>query len=131
LLNAKDGSLKQLRKDVCSRHEPVTSLLEDGVLVVEEWALIEFENHHIKNHTNAAINTSLTQKEKTTYLNIIGGLLELMLGETPAGNKQSVFKDNTAIINALLAHHDGKQGISKRTLESKFAAAKRSLDSDP
>jgi hypothetical protein len=91
LLNAKDGSLKQLRKDVCSRHEPVTSLLEDGVLVVEEWALIEFENHHIKNHTNAAINTSLTQKEKTTYLNIIGGLLELMLGETPAGNKQSVF----------------------------------------
>jgi hypothetical protein len=66
-------------------------------------------------------------KAETTYLNIIGGLLDLMLGTTPNGNRQSVYESQSAIISALLAHHGGKQGISDRTLEEKFAAAKRSL----
>ena len=66
-------------------------------------------------------------RAETTYLNIIGGLLTLMLGKSPAGKAQSVFDNQTAIIAALLGHHDGKPGISARTLEEKFAAAKRSL----
>jgi hypothetical protein len=51
-----------------------------------------------------------------------------MLGETPSGKKQSVFNNNTAIIDGLLARHNGRRGISKRTLEEKFAEAKRSLN---
>jgi hypothetical protein len=50
-----------------------------------------------------------------------------MLGKTPAGKAQSVFKDQAAIIAALLARHEGKPGISQRTLEDKFAASRRSL----
>lgn len=75
----------------------------------------------------------LASRAETTYLNIIGGLLALMLGKSPAGKPQSVFNDQTAIISALLAHYgEGseqktKQGITKRTLEEKFAAANRSL----
>jgi len=67
------------------------------------------------------------ERAETTYLNIIGGLMGLMLGKSPGGNAQSVFDNQAAIIAALLAHHDGKPGISARTLEDKFAAAKRSL----
>jgi len=67
-------------------------------------------------------------RAETTYQNIIGGLLGLMLGKTPAGKAQSVFESQSAIISALLAHHDGKPGISSRTLEEKFAEAKRSLN---
>ncbi len=69
----------------------------------------------------------LTPKAETTYLNIIGGLLALMLGKSPAGKAQSVFDNQAAIISALLAHHANKPGIAQRTLEEKFAAAKRSL----
>lgn len=68
-----------------------------------------------------------SDRAETTYLNIIGALMALMLGETPAGKPQSVFKNQVAIINALLVHHADKPGISERTLQEKFAAAKRSL----
>lgn len=67
------------------------------------------------------------ERAETTYLNIIGALLALMLGKSPAGKPQSLFENQGAIISAMLAHHEGKPGISPRTLEDKFAAAKRSL----
>ena len=67
------------------------------------------------------------ERAETTYLNIIGAMLALMLGSTPAGRPQSVFDNQAAVIAALLNHHEGKPGISVRTLEEKFAAAKRSL----
>lgn len=74
-------------------------------------------------------NVAPGERSETTYLNIVGGLLGLLLGKTPAGKAQSVFESQAAIISALLGYHDGKPGISARTLEDKFAAAKRSLES--
>jgi hypothetical protein len=71
--------------------------------------------------------SKIGEKAEATYLNIIGGLIGLMLGKTPAGKTQSVFDTQTAIVDALTATYSGKQGISKRTLEEKFAAAKRSI----
>lgn len=66
-------------------------------------------------------------RAETTYLNIIGGLLGLMLGKTPAGVAQSVFQNQASVISAMLAHHSGKPGISDTTLEQKFAEANRSI----
>lgn len=67
------------------------------------------------------------ERAETTYLNIIGAMLTLMLGKSPNGQAYSVLDNQSAIIAALLGHHEGKPGISARTLEEKFAAAKRSL----
>lgn len=69
------------------------------------------------------------ERAETTYLNIIGGLLGLLLGQSPNGKPYSSFASQAAVISTLLAHHDGKPGISARTLEDKLAAAKRSLGS--
>lgn len=69
-------------------------------------------------------------RERQTLLNILAGLLGLMLGKTPAGKSQSVFGSQAAIIEALLAHYEGKSGITKRTLEEKFAQAKRGFGAD-
>ncbi len=66
-------------------------------------------------------------RAETTYLNIIGALLALMLGKSPAGKPQSVFDNQAAIISAMLGHYQSTPGIAARTLEEKFAAAKRSL----
>lgn len=68
-------------------------------------------------------------RAETTYLNIIGGLLGLLIGKSPAGNPQSVFESQASIISAMLAHHSGKPGISDTTLQAKFAEAKRSIQS--
>lgn len=70
------------------------------------------------------------ERAATTYENIIGGLLGLMLGTSPAGVPQSVFKNQSAIITTMLACYQDTPGISLRTLEEKFAAARRSLESN-
>lgn len=60
----------------------------------------------------------LTTRERTNLLNIIGALLGLN------GTKE------TAIIAELLEKYPNTQGIKKRTLEEKFAEAKRVLGSN-
>ncbi len=71
---------------------------------------------------------ALRPRSEGTYLNIVGGLLGLLLGKSPAGKPFSSFGTTESIVSALLAHHSGRPGMSERTLRAKFAAAKRHLD---
>ena len=68
---------------------------------------------------------------ESTYLNVIGGLLTLLLGQSPSGKRYSSFETTDSIISALLAHYPGQPGISERTLWAKFTAAKRHVNTDP
>jgi hypothetical protein len=70
----------------------------------------------------------LGQRAESTYLTIVGALVDLMLNKTPGGNPQSVFANQAAIIDALVASYGNKNGIAKSTLEGKFAAARRHLN---
>jgi hypothetical protein len=90
--------------------------------------LDRFRVAHLSQANHEAAD-SLGERAETTYLNIIGGLLALMLSKSPAGMAQSVFDSQAAIISELLAHYENKPGIAKRTLEEKFAEANRSLKS--
>lgn len=58
-----------------------------------------------------------SERAETTYLNIIGALLDLILGKSPVGQDHSVFNNQSAIIQSLLGYHEGKPGIAARTLE--------------
>jgi len=98
----------------------------------EEWAksIIAERNALLgeRDSLRAMVDKVNTTTE-TTYLNIIGGLLSLMLGKSPKGEKLSVYESQSAIISAMLAYHEGKPGIAARTMEDKFAAANRSIKS--
>lgn len=126
-----DALLEQYRKDREAflkrppSYYPAGGLPQDAVWVVRTAALRDFERGLADEASKN--EKGLSRREETTLLNIAGGLLGLVLGKTPSGKAQSVFKDQTAVIEALLAHHAGKPGIAKRTLEAKLAAAKRSL----
>jgi len=79
---------------------------------------------------DAAVRSSgISPRAETTFLNVIGAMLELMLGQSPAGIAYSNFKTQAAVVSALIAHHNGKMGISERTLNGKFAKAKQVLHS--
>lgn len=67
-------------------------------------------------------------RAETTYLNIIGAMVELFLMKTPAGKAHSVFTSRASVIDQLVASFGDKPGISKRGLEEKFADARKSLD---
>ncbi|GAD24680.1 hypothetical protein [Acidovorax sp. MR-S7] len=68
-------------------------------------------------------------RSETTYLNIVGGLLTLLLGKSPSGVPYSSFETLEAVVTALVAHYGEKPGISERTLWAKLSAAKRHLAS--
>ncbi|EIF29938.1 hypothetical protein BCh11DRAFT_05398 [Burkholderia sp. Ch1-1] len=74
-------------------------------------------------------SNALGPRSESTYLNIVGGLLTLLLGKSPGGVPYSSFETLESVINALVAHYGDHAGISERTLWSKFAAAKRHLQS--
>lgn len=71
----------------------------------------------------------ISERAEATYLNIIGGMLDLMLGHSPSGTPYSSFKTQEAVVTALVAHHSGAMGIAERTLNGKFATARRRLRS--
>ena len=70
---------------------------------------------------SAAITKPLNGRQTTTFLNIIGALLELIHSPRPGRDSEA------SVIRELLDNYSEKPGISKRTLEDKFADAKRSL----
>ncbi len=69
----------------------------------------------------------LSERSELTYQNIIGALLSLFLDQSPAGKPLSVFKSQSAIVDAVIACYCDIPGLSKRTLDEKFAAANRSI----
>lgn len=87
---------------------------------------LEVENSSLKDMVGNDVS-SINSRAETTYLNIIGGLLDIMLGTSPSGKKLSVYENQSKVISALLSHHEGKPGISARTLDQKFSAANKSL----
>lgn len=89
----------------------------------------KLEQRNVEYQQLQHINNSDTfsRRSKTTLLNITGGLIGLMLGKTPAGRDQSIYINQSAIIEALVTQYPNIPGISKRTLEEKFALAKNSL----
>lgn len=92
----------------------------------KELEALKGENASLRQIVDRASNNTDLRSE-TTYLNIIGGLLNLMLGTSHGGQKQSVFENQGAIISAMLAHFEGMPGISVRTLEGKFSEANKSF----
>ncbi|WAH60994.1 hypothetical protein LZ023_16410 [Pseudomonas silvicola] len=67
--------------------------------------------------------------ESTLYVLqvIIGSMLELIVGKSPSGQSRSVYKTQTAFVDAIVEHYSHLPGISKRTLDRKFAAARQRL----
>lgn len=71
----------------------------------------------------------VSDRSKTTYLNVIGSLLHLLLGSSSSGKPYSDFRSQEAIIDAIHGNFPDKRfGLGKRTLEQKFALAKKSLE---
>ncbi|MDR2128026.1 MAG: hypothetical protein LBP52_03025 [Burkholderiaceae bacterium] len=77
----------------------------------------------------ACAQCPISDRAESTYLNIIGGMLDLMLGQSPSGVAYSRFRTQEAIVSALIAHHGSAMGIAERTLNGKFASARKKLRS--
>jgi len=75
----------------------------------------------------ACAQCPISDRAEATYLHIIGTMLELMLGQSPSGTPYSSFNSQESIATAMIAHHGELMGITDRTLQAKFAQARRKL----
>ena len=85
------------------------------------------EKHNPENAANKVQQDTLGGRERTTYENIIGGLLSLMLGQNDNGDPLSSYRSQAEIITDLVDRFPTANGISKSNLESKFADANRAI----
>lgn len=69
----------------------------------------------------------LGDHSKASYLNVIGALVEIMLSSSGTGRRHSIFDNQASIVDSITAHYEGVRGLSKRSLDEKFAAGRRSL----
>lgn len=69
----------------------------------------------------------LSDHSKASFLNVIGALVDIMLGSSTAGRRHSIFDSQASIVDSITAHYGGITGLSKRSLDEKFAAGRRSL----
>ena len=107
----------------CDLDPPVVVNVEHLCLLHEEMTRLErdvFSDNGAKASVSPA-GEPISPRERTTYLNIIGAMLELL--QTPRPGRIS----DAAVIRELEENYKDKPGIRERTLQDKFAAAKRSL----
>jgi hypothetical protein len=103
---------------------------------VRSWESLnaQLQTLHIEHQTRLAKDKQAQEpgpRSESTYLSIVGALLGLLLGKSPGGAPYSSFHTIESVIDAVLAHHNGRPGFSERTLWTKFSQAKRHLASTP
>lgn len=83
----------------------------------------------LKNLASHREQQDVNRRERMTYNNIIGALVEIILGKHPQITLNPHFKSEAALINWLSEKYEGFAGLSQRSLQAKFADAKRGLGS--
>jgi hypothetical protein len=73
------------------------------------------------------VPNKLNPKAETTYLHLIGVLLDYIKGEVPSVDPHPSFTTEAAMIALIDEKYNGYSGLKKRNLEDKFAQAKKKM----
>ena len=90
--------------------------------------IFHMENEILRLKAKDIDEKPITEKQRSSYLNIIAALLGLLLGKSSSGVAYSQFSSQQSIIDSIQANYGEKNGLSKRNLEDKFSKAKRNLE---
>ncbi|QDH68620.1 protein kinase [Pseudomonas azotoformans] len=93
--------------------------------VMAELAAAGLERENLRSLADTA--KEISGQSKAGYLNVIGALVNTLLGSSESGRRHSIFDSQASIVDSITAHYSEVPGLSKRSLDEKFAAARRSL----
>ncbi|WJD72186.1 hypothetical protein QQ994_10100 [Pseudomonas asiatica] len=91
--------------------------------VVEEMAAYKRQEHEFAAQLEAIGPAS--EASASVHHTIIGALLALMLDKSKSGQSRSIYKNQSTVVDAITTLFPGIAGLSKRTLDRKFAQARR------
>ncbi|MBD9356967.1 hypothetical protein [Methylomonas albis] len=89
----------------------------------KEFVPLDFDLKIIESTSTSKIDPRL----ENSYLLTIGALLEFISGKSPGIAKHQGFESEAKLIEYLDHKYGDYEGVSKRTLQSRFAEAKRRL----
>ncbi|GLO16718.1 TPA: hypothetical protein ACNV18_000736 [Pseudomonas putida] len=93
--------------------------------VVEEMTVYKRHENELTAQLDAA--EPAPEASASVHYTIIGALLAITVGKSKSGQVQSIYKNQTAVVQAILSQFPGLHGLSKHTLDRKFALARRHL----
>jgi hypothetical protein len=114
---------KSSREDY-ENYYPAARLPDDCVAVVRTGALRDLQESLLQNTSEK--EKELDAREKITYLNIIGAMLEILNGR----HGEMKFSSETALRDFLSKKYKGFKGLTPRTLAEKFALAKQTINEE-
>ncbi|MBI6567587.1 hypothetical protein YA0745_21265 [Pseudomonas synxantha] len=66
-----------------------------------------------------------SETSEAMHNTLIGAMLATTLGKTPNGKQQSIYSSQAALVQAILLRFPGVDGLSKSTIDRRFADARR------
>ena len=113
------GEISYKRTDGKDFNDPVLDLIGRDVVVIQRES---FEQWAKKIDSNNKPNLPLDARSETTYLHIIGAMLETFIQ-----GKHADFSSEAKLREFFSHKYAGFKGLTERTLAEKFAAAKRAI----
>lgn len=126
-----DGLVKYRRADGADYPDSVYTLQRRGLLLIERDSFLEWaKSVSSRTEKDALQNTvDISVKAENTYLAIIGAMRHLILEATYSGGKRyTSINTSTDLIETLISHSPGTTGLGERTLQGKFAEAKKQFE---
>ena len=96
---------------------------------VNENKALRAETDSLKQELHRELNVDT--RARSTYVTLIGVLIDLMFSKTSRGVPNSVFRTQSELIAVVVAQYGHLPGISKRTLEAKFGEGKSNVGPPP
>ena len=93
--------------------------------LMAELAAAGLERENLRSLADSA--KEISGQSKAGFLNVIGALVNTMLGSSESGRRHSIFDSQASIVDSITAYYGNVPGLSKRSLDEKFAAGRRSL----
>lgn len=112
-------------KNQLFNYYPAGGLPRDSVLVVRTQALIDLQER--LSQADSRKYSPLDSRSETTYLNIIGAMLETFIHRS---HGDVDFPSEAKLREFFGKKYAGFKGLTERTLAEKFAAAKRAINED-
>ncbi|WP_409488490.1 hypothetical protein ACK1U3_00020 [Pseudomonas promysalinigenes] len=111
--------------DLQASQRIIQQLREELSAATEEMAALIKLNNALSARLNACgIPSELSEG---TYNLLVGALLEVTLGKSKSGKRQSIYSSQAALVEAITQRFPGVSGLRKHTIDRRFADARRHL----
>lgn len=130
IMNPEFTELSEMSLEERSNTDKHQQIPPDTEFVIIRQELEGFIARHIQEKNK--VKTTVDERSERAYLNIIGGLLTIMKDKSSTNEQKALYGNNNAIISTMLDHNSLKNcyGISLSNLNTKFAKAKQSIESE-